>query len=120
MGPRRSQTAVQPLRVYVDTSVFGGVHDNEFRTPSERFFAAMRGGAFIVLVSEPLVVEIASAPSIVRATFEAHRATWSCSRPRRRPRRSRSLTSPLGSSPRPRASMRSMSHWPRSREPTRS
>jgi predicted nucleic acid-binding protein len=74
MGPRRSQNAGQPLRVYVDTSVFGGVHDDEFHAPSERFFAAVRGGAFIVLVSEPLVVEIASAPPIVRATFEAHRA----------------------------------------------
>ena len=74
MGPRRSWNAGQPLRVYVDTSVFGGVHDDEFHAPSERFFAAVRGGAFIVLVSEPLVVEIASAPPIVRGTSEAHRA----------------------------------------------
>ncbi|MGH2609719.1 MAG: PIN domain-containing protein [Tepidiformaceae bacterium] len=64
----------QSLRVYVDTSVFGGVHDDEFRAPSERFFAAVRGGAFTLLVSEALVVEISSAPESVRATFEAHRA----------------------------------------------
>lgn len=64
----------RPLRVYVDTSVFGGVHDDEFRTGSERFFAAVRDGAFTILVSEPLVVEISNAPEPVRATFEAHRA----------------------------------------------
>jgi predicted nucleic acid-binding protein len=64
----------RPLRVYIDTSVFGGVHDDEFRAPSERFFTAVRGGDFTVLVSEALVVEIASAPEVVQATFEAHRA----------------------------------------------
>jgi PIN domain len=74
MASRHSKTSIRPLRVYVDTSVFGGVHDDEFRTPSERFFAALRAGAFTVLVSEALVVEISSAPVSVRATFEAHRA----------------------------------------------
>jgi len=73
---RRQRAGVprRPLRAYVDTSVFGGVHDKEFRAPSERFFAAVRGGAFTLLVSEALVVEIASAPQAVQATFEAHRA----------------------------------------------
>jgi hypothetical protein len=58
----------------VDTSVFGGVHDDEFRAPSERFFTAVRDGAFTLLVSEALAVEISSAPTVVQATFEAHRA----------------------------------------------
>jgi hypothetical protein len=71
---RRSQAAGRTLRVYVDTSVFGGVRDDEFRVPSERFFAAVREGAFVVLVSEALVVEISSAPAVVQDTFEAHRA----------------------------------------------
>ena len=74
MATRRPQAAGRPLRVYVDTSVFGGVHDEEFREPSERFFSAVRAGAFVVPVSEALVVEIASSPAAVRATFEAHRA----------------------------------------------
>jgi hypothetical protein len=63
----------RPLRVYLDTSVFGGVHDDQFRAPSERFFAAVRAGAFVVLVSEALALEISSAPEAVRATFESHR-----------------------------------------------
>jgi len=73
MPTRRPRAAGRPLRVYVDTSVFGGVHDEEFRDPSERFFTAVRVGAFVVLVSEALVVEISSAPAVVQATFEAHR-----------------------------------------------
>ncbi len=74
MAARRLEAVERPLRVYVDTSVFGGVHDDEFRGPSERFFAAVRSDAFVVLVSEALAVEIASAPAVVQATFEAHRA----------------------------------------------
>lgn len=74
MAARRPKAAGRPLRVYVDTSVFGGVHDDEFRAPSERFFAAVRDGAFVVLVSEALIVEISNAPAVVQATFEAHRA----------------------------------------------
>jgi predicted nucleic acid-binding protein len=69
VAARRPEAAGRPLRVYVDTSVFGGIHDQEFREPT-----AVRRGAFVVLVSEALVVEIASAPALVQATFEAHRA----------------------------------------------
>ena len=74
MAPHRSTPAARLLRVYVDTSVYGGVHDDDFRAPSKRFFAAVREGAFSVLVSEALVVEISNAPAVVQATFEAHRA----------------------------------------------
>lgn len=48
MAARRLRALRRPLRVYVDTSVFGGVHDAEFREPSERFFAAVRDGAFVL------------------------------------------------------------------------
>jgi len=73
MAARRPRPLRQPLRVYADTSVFGGVHDDEFRDPSERFFAAVRSGAFVLLVSEALALEIAAAPDFVQETFEAHR-----------------------------------------------
>ncbi len=58
----------------MDTSVFGGVFDEEFRTPSERFFAAVRERTFVILASEALVLEISSAPAPVRTIFEAHGA----------------------------------------------
>lgn len=59
----------QQLRVYVDTSVFGGVHDAEFQQGSQRFFRAVRNGAFTILTSEPLALEIARAPERVQDTF---------------------------------------------------
>jgi predicted nucleic acid-binding protein len=62
----------RPLRAYVDTSVFGGVHDVEFREPTERFFHAVRRGEIIVVVSAATAQEIAVAPETVRAVFEEH------------------------------------------------
>lgn len=34
------------IRVYVDTSVVGGVGDEEFAEPSRRFLARVKGGEF--------------------------------------------------------------------------
>ena len=67
-------TPMRPLRVYVDTSVFGGVHDDEFRVASERFFKAVRNGVFSILTSQPIAIEISRAPDNVQATFDAVRA----------------------------------------------
>ena len=60
----------QVLRVYVDTSVFGGAFDEEFRTPSQEFFAQGRAGRFELVVSSLVEDELALAPSVVRALFE--------------------------------------------------
>ncbi|MHC4874267.1 MAG: hypothetical protein ACYTFY_20640 [Planctomycetota bacterium] len=40
------------IRVYVDTSVFGGVHDEEFKEESQRFFKMLDTKKYRVLVSE--------------------------------------------------------------------
>jgi len=55
-----------PLRVYVDTSVFGGYFDEEFSTASRRFFDAVFAGRVVVLVSETLVAELVRAPEPVQ------------------------------------------------------
>ena len=39
------------MRVYVDTSVFGGVFDEEFTGPSNVFFSQAEEGAFEIVVS---------------------------------------------------------------------
>ena len=70
MATKRDTATGRPMRAYVDTSVFGGVHDDEFRVASERFFRAVRAGGLTLLTSEPLTIEIASAPTRVQATFE--------------------------------------------------
>ena len=51
------------LRVYADTSVFGGSFDAEFAIESERFFDLVRAGRVKILVSEVVVRELANAPA---------------------------------------------------------
>jgi hypothetical protein len=67
-----TQRIGRPLRAYVDTSVFGGVHDDEFRVASEQFFAGARAGAITLLVSAATADEIAGAPSAVQEVFGGH------------------------------------------------
>jgi hypothetical protein len=59
------------IRVYADTSVYGGAFDDEFRRPSNRFFEQVRSGRFW-LVSSPLVEqELLPAPDQVRELFRS-------------------------------------------------
>ena len=57
---------MKPLRVYADTSVFGGCFDAEFEAESERFFDLVRAGRVKLLLSEVVVRELAGAPVRVR------------------------------------------------------
>jgi hypothetical protein len=57
---------MKPMRIYVDTSVFGGCFDDEFADPSRRFFELVRAGRVLALVSEVVVRELAEAPDRVR------------------------------------------------------
>lgn len=59
-----------PLRVYVDTSVFGGVFDEEFARPSAEFFGAVRTGIHSLVVSDIVKKEIADAPAAVQDLFQ--------------------------------------------------
>ena len=58
------------IRVYVDTSVFGGVLDDEFAEPSKRFFDGVCRGRFVLIVSEETVRELLDAPPAVRTFWE--------------------------------------------------
>ena len=64
-------TKMQSLRVYADTSVFGGVFDEEFAEESCRFFDLVRARRIVVLVSQVIVDELAEAPPQVRETLES-------------------------------------------------
>jgi predicted nucleic acid-binding protein len=57
------------LRVYVDTSVFGGVFDEEFSMASKRFFRLVQKGYFRLIVSALVRNEILDAPSHVQEFF---------------------------------------------------
>ena len=54
------------LRVYADTSVFGGCFDDEFRAESVRFFDEVHSGRFVVVVSDVTLDELSLAPESVR------------------------------------------------------
>ncbi len=54
------------LRVYADTSVFGGCFDEEFKTESIRFFEEVGRRQFVVVVSNVTLDELELAPDKVR------------------------------------------------------
>ena len=62
----QSHRFINPLRVYVDTSVFGGVFDDIFSAASSQFFERVKEGCFIILVSSVVVDEPRSAPDRVQ------------------------------------------------------
>ncbi len=57
-------------RVYVDTSVFGGVFDKEFEVSSHKFFELVRRERFILVVSPTIHAEIEFAPAGVKKFFK--------------------------------------------------
>jgi predicted nucleic acid-binding protein len=58
------------LSVYADTSVFGGVFDDEFREASRAFIDAVKAGKFALVTSELVRQELEAAPQNVRGLFE--------------------------------------------------
>ena len=59
-----------PIRVYADTSVFGGILDEEFDTASRRFFDQVRAGDLRLVTSVIVQDEIAEGPAAVQARYE--------------------------------------------------
>ena len=59
----------RPLRTYVDTTVFGGILDEEFTDHSREFFREVRLGRFMMVVSPVGRQEVSSAPQAVQALW---------------------------------------------------
>jgi hypothetical protein len=57
------------LRLYLDTSVFGGVYDNEFKEASAMLFNKKKIGQFVCVYSKLCLTELENAPSDVRIFF---------------------------------------------------
>lgn len=60
---------MKKLRVYIDTSVFGGWFDPEFSRDSRAFFKRVTSGHLIPLLSATLLRELEEAPKKVRDLF---------------------------------------------------
>ena len=54
------------MRVYIDTSVFGGPFDLEFAALTQPFFEAIFANKLVPLLSDTLLAELATAPQPVR------------------------------------------------------
>jgi predicted nucleic acid-binding protein len=61
---------MKAIRVYADTSVFGGVYDDEFKQPSLTFFEQVKSGQFVLVTSAVVQDEMVAAPLTVRRFFE--------------------------------------------------
>jgi hypothetical protein len=59
------------LRLYAETSVFGGCFDEEFAEDSKLLFEEIRRGRFVLVVSDVTVRELRRAPPEVRAILSA-------------------------------------------------
>lgn len=61
--------AGKSIRVYADTSIFGGVFDEEFQDASRTFFEDVRKGRFELASSSVVQLELTLAPLEVRQFF---------------------------------------------------
>ena len=58
------------MRVYADTSVFGGCFEEKFREASVRFFEQVRDGTFVLVVSDVTLEELDPAPPYVKSLLD--------------------------------------------------
>lgn len=60
----------RPIRVYVDTCVYGGAFDEEYDLVSLIFFQQARQGRFALVVSPAVTDELADAPARVQRLYQ--------------------------------------------------
>jgi predicted nucleic acid-binding protein len=60
---------VKQFRIYADTSIFGGLFDEEFSIQSKLFFQAVRDGKFKLVTSAVVSKELETAPVEVTQFF---------------------------------------------------
>jgi len=64
-----TMTEKRTIRTYADTSVFGGVFDEEFAAASKAFFSAVKKAKFVLVTSELVRQEVQAGPKTVRELF---------------------------------------------------
>lgn len=62
---------MRKTRVYVNTSVFGGMHDEESAEVSKRFFERVKSGQYVILLSNETVRELLRAPPSVQEVWRS-------------------------------------------------
>ncbi len=59
------------MRIYLDTSVFGGCFDDEFTIESRKLFQEINSGKFMMVVSDTTLDELQPAPPEAMAVLES-------------------------------------------------
>jgi len=62
---------MKKAKLYLDTSVIGGLYDDEFKEPTQRLFAEIRAGVKIAVISDLTLNELAEAPEEHRKQLQA-------------------------------------------------
>jgi len=62
---------VRRVRVYCDTSVFGGFHDEEFAEATRRFFDEVQHGRYVILISPTTLDELSRAPRKTQSVLQS-------------------------------------------------
>ena len=60
---------MKKLRIYADTSVFGGCFDEEFSKESKALFEGIKSGRFILVISTTTLRELNNAPDYVQSVL---------------------------------------------------
>ncbi|NCC36309.1 MAG: PIN domain-containing protein [Chloroflexia bacterium] len=63
------------MRIYADTSIFGGLFDKEFAEPTRKLFDEIDQGHFTLVTSAVVEAEIEPAPETVRTLFARYAAS---------------------------------------------
>jgi predicted nucleic acid-binding protein len=58
---------MKQLRIYIDTSVFGGCFDEEFEHESRALFREIKSGKFKLIISPVVIRELEKAPSKIQS-----------------------------------------------------
>jgi len=62
---------MRPIRIYIDTCVFGGAFDKEFSTVTQTFFHQAQEGSFSLVISTLVQDELIASPQEVRDLLTA-------------------------------------------------
>lgn len=58
------------MRIYLDTSIFGGLYDEEFKNYTEPLFERIKNGEFEILYSNITEQELENAPEQIKKTVD--------------------------------------------------
>ena len=60
------------LKIYIDTSVIGGLFDDKFKRHTKQFIENIKNNQIVGVISEITIRELENAPALVRESFRSY------------------------------------------------